>query len=367
MKNAGQTIPERIYAEIAAAIANGDLKAGEMLPGDRILAQRYQVGRSSMISALKMLETNGFIERLPMRGTVIRNDAKKVLSEVRIFCPLPELPMSPDSLGYANLIANAEFERGITAGAIENNCTVIFHHMTDSFASDVLRRQIDFIQKDCHAVVFLGHQFAHLKLLVQQQQIPAVTIFPQVAWGSENIPGIDYDEARSLDSYAQYLHDAGCRKFMFLYLESRDLPDLQELMVRMSIGEQALKRRGIEVGYHKLPFHLRPSEELAQLGREWLASLAEPPDTLCVPHFQLLQVLQTLPEARQMRLCGYTGVGLFSTLYPEVLYLRVPCFSMGLLAQQLLVEAVRNNRSQVTLPEKLCGELWCGTSLIKEI
>ena len=101
------TIPEQIYQRFVNDINSGKLAAGERLPGERQLAEIHGTGRSSMISALRLLQNKGYIERLPMRGTFIRKDAQKITSEIRILCPLPEAEMSPEKLGFANFLVDS--------------------------------------------------------------------------------------------------------------------------------------------------------------------------------------------------------------------------------------------------------------------
>ena len=62
-------IPEAIADQIRTLIYNGTFKAGEPLPPERILAQRFEVSRGSVRDAFRMLETVGLLESRHGQGT----------------------------------------------------------------------------------------------------------------------------------------------------------------------------------------------------------------------------------------------------------------------------------------------------------
>jgi GntR family transcriptional repressor for pyruvate dehydrogenase complex len=65
-----------VYAEVAAQIqrlvAEGRLKPGDKLPPERELAEVFGVSRTSVRDAIRVLETQGFVEARHGEGTVIR-------------------------------------------------------------------------------------------------------------------------------------------------------------------------------------------------------------------------------------------------------------------------------------------------------
>lgn len=167
-----ETIPERIFQSVVEDIDCGKLLPGTRLSGDRQLAEQYGAGRSSMIAALRLLQQKGYVERLPMRGTFIRKDVSKITTAVKIFCPLPERMMLPENVGYASFIVDTEITQGLITDGSEKNFNVTFRYFEDSEDLLTLRRQLEFIQQSSQAVVFIGHQFPHLKELVFQKGIP---------------------------------------------------------------------------------------------------------------------------------------------------------------------------------------------------
>jgi GntR family transcriptional repressor for pyruvate dehydrogenase complex len=56
-------VPEEIVAQIRGFIASGELKAGDTLPSERELAERFRVSRASIREALMALQVLGLLER----------------------------------------------------------------------------------------------------------------------------------------------------------------------------------------------------------------------------------------------------------------------------------------------------------------
>ena len=56
---------ERVVEQIEQAIYSGELKAGDHLPSERVLVEQFQVGRSSVREALRILESIGLLRTQP--------------------------------------------------------------------------------------------------------------------------------------------------------------------------------------------------------------------------------------------------------------------------------------------------------------
>ena len=67
-----ERIPESIVAQIRERLENGDLKPGDQLPSERVLAEQLRVSRASVREALRSLELLGVTESRPGGGTFIR-------------------------------------------------------------------------------------------------------------------------------------------------------------------------------------------------------------------------------------------------------------------------------------------------------
>ena len=91
---------ERIADRIAGEIRMGLLKPGERLPSERDLAQRLEVGRSSVREAIAALQVHGVIETRPGSGSFVAADAVERVQGPRPGEAATELPhdASPSAL-----------------------------------------------------------------------------------------------------------------------------------------------------------------------------------------------------------------------------------------------------------------------------
>ncbi|TDM10469.1 trehalose operon repressor [Macrococcus lamae] len=60
-----------IYQELSGKIINGEYKQNEQLPSENLLVKQYSVSRETVRKALSLLQTNGFIQKLKGKGSVV--------------------------------------------------------------------------------------------------------------------------------------------------------------------------------------------------------------------------------------------------------------------------------------------------------
>ncbi|MFN3325174.1 MAG: GntR family transcriptional regulator [Bryobacteraceae bacterium] len=81
-----QSVPETVVENIRQAILNGRLRPGERLVEQK-LAASLRIGQPTLREALKELEHQGFVRKIPKRGTYVttltRQDYREIL-EVRL-------------------------------------------------------------------------------------------------------------------------------------------------------------------------------------------------------------------------------------------------------------------------------------------
>jgi GntR family transcriptional repressor for pyruvate dehydrogenase complex len=64
---------EQIVNQIEARIAAGDLKVGDRLPSEFELAEQFEVSRTAIREAVKILRQKGLVDILPGKGTYVTN------------------------------------------------------------------------------------------------------------------------------------------------------------------------------------------------------------------------------------------------------------------------------------------------------
>ena len=72
---------EQIVQQIEASIVKGDLKAGDQLPAERELAQRFGVSRTAVREAVKALREKGLVEAYSGRGTFITDGTTQAVRQ----------------------------------------------------------------------------------------------------------------------------------------------------------------------------------------------------------------------------------------------------------------------------------------------
>ena len=68
-----------IIRQIQSLISSGKLKPGDRLPAERILCERFGIGRGYIREALKKLEFYGILKTRPQRGTIVASLGVKAL------------------------------------------------------------------------------------------------------------------------------------------------------------------------------------------------------------------------------------------------------------------------------------------------
>jgi GntR family transcriptional repressor for pyruvate dehydrogenase complex len=73
---------DQIINQLRSLIASGQLKPGDRLPAERILAERFGIGRSYVREAILKLEFYGLLKTSPQSGTYVSGLSIKVLDNL---------------------------------------------------------------------------------------------------------------------------------------------------------------------------------------------------------------------------------------------------------------------------------------------
>ena len=71
-----------IIEQLSILMASGVLKPGQRLPSERVLAERFQVGRAHIREAIHKLELYGIVNTLPQSGTFIEQIGVQTLQHL---------------------------------------------------------------------------------------------------------------------------------------------------------------------------------------------------------------------------------------------------------------------------------------------
>lgn len=70
---------ERVAVQIEQRILDGELRSGDRLPTEREMAEQFQVSRTAVREALKILAQKGLVDMRPGRGTIVIDGANEAL------------------------------------------------------------------------------------------------------------------------------------------------------------------------------------------------------------------------------------------------------------------------------------------------
>lgn len=70
---------ERVAEQIEKRILDGELHSGDRLPTERDLAEQFQVSRTAVREAMKMLAQKGLVDMRPGRGTIVIDGAREAM------------------------------------------------------------------------------------------------------------------------------------------------------------------------------------------------------------------------------------------------------------------------------------------------
>lgn len=141
---------ERLFLEVVRQIEDriiaGELKAGDMLPAERIMAEQFGVSRTVIREATKALELRGLVEVQHGRGVmVVRPSADSVADSVVRFLKIQESPIW--SLHELRSILEVEFSGLAAERRTEEDLktlTDLFQHMSASLDSPLEYVEYDF-------------------------------------------------------------------------------------------------------------------------------------------------------------------------------------------------------------------------------
>jgi DNA-binding FadR family transcriptional regulator len=163
---------ERIADRIAGEIRMGLLKPGERLPSERDLAQRLEVGRSSVREAIAALQVHGIVETRPGSGSFVAADAVERVQAPGPGDRTPGLPhdASPSALLQARELLEPQVAALAAARALP-----------DPYAEELLERMDRAAGEDDGAAWNEGDRLFHRQIAVMAGNPVLVALADQIA------------------------------------------------------------------------------------------------------------------------------------------------------------------------------------------
>jgi len=345
------TLPEQVFEKIVFDIKNSKLLPGEKLPSDRALAKQYGIGRGSIIVALKRLEEECYVERIPARGSFVRHDAEITSTEINIAFISSEYSISIATMDPENWGINFEIFRGVNFAACKStNVHITFRYMLESTDEMILRRQRELL-KTFDGVIFVGHEFADLKNVVIRENIPAVIVAPDNTLHQELLPYVENDKEDAFKGFAEFLKR---KKVNSIGLISEIFPDSN--CSSAVYRDRKLKRlykyiKDIEIIEFEIPVFVDDEDELIKAFEKTLPSKAEslpdviyPLNALTIPTLYEFAHIKNWQIGKDIKIISFASGLSFNQLRPKMTFLQVPNCKMGEQAVEILIDAIRNKK-----------------------
>jgi GntR family transcriptional repressor for pyruvate dehydrogenase complex len=77
-----ETPVDKIIKQLRDMISSGKLQPGDKLPAERVLAEKFQVGRSYVREAIMRLELYGLLKTSPQSGTIVAGISLKIVDSI---------------------------------------------------------------------------------------------------------------------------------------------------------------------------------------------------------------------------------------------------------------------------------------------
>lgn len=363
-KNSRETLLTQLCRKLVSDISDGTLRPGMRLPGDRLLAKKYNISRGTVIEALSILEEQFYIERIPSRGSFVANDALKRISSVRIAFAFPENSLSEASLGHLeNWTSVSDVYRGLVSKASDLNAEITFIHFEEANDTIALSQQLKKLES-FDAFVFVGHQLLALRKAIIRSGNPCVLInhYPELDAGCPLvIPDVD----KGFDELFNYIASRGYSGIRILTPKLNHRENMTELKLKklqhhasenhLAFGPDDI----IEVNENK-PGEMKKILNPASFKKNKNAVFFNHTD-YAVPFYEFC-LEHGLEIGKRVGAFGYATGITFQGLVPPLTYSRINHFEIGEAACEMLSGKTRNIADAPVLT-KIANTLITGNSI----
>jgi len=348
-KDSAVNLPNQIRDLIVKRIRNGYYAPSKKLDSIRQLSDDLQVSRVTVIEALKLLERENYIQRVPAKGTFIMDDVNHELNVVKIAFPFPEFSILPTTLGSAeNWATVSDTYRGILEEAKNQNAEISFMHFEDTTDEFQLSRQLRRLE-NIDGAIFIGDQLLHLQNALLQNRKCCILIASSL---SNNANTIIANDTR--DAFSELAAFAKTKKYKRLKIISTSpaITDQKKFEKKVEVLVQSFKDVDIEAsrewryeinGYslssisdiiENNDFKLKDGSDVIYLSNSDI-----------VPEFYRYCFEHDIRLGHDLGAFGYANGSAFNNLMPSFTYSRINSFEMGRRACARCIETIRTGKN----------------------
>jgi DNA-binding LacI/PurR family transcriptional regulator len=322
-------------------INSGELGPGEKLLSERAIANKHSVSRWTVVEALKLLEQENYIKRIDRRGAFV-NDLKAAKSKlINVIYALPEGEINEENLGFAGWQRHHEIQTGLMSGMRKfglNLQLVDPAQFTLDAAEDMFAR--------ADGVIFWNTIHEDLLRRLTLRGVNCVVIAP-----SSKILGfstVGYGREEGIGMVSDFILKHKYKSVGFLVGSG-----LSERSARIKMSlEVAGVKTAPEWIYQLGACSINEGYEILH------SSLASDLDSLpellyCDQMIYPIPLLRLIYErgwtlGQDIKVMSYTCRHAIANISPDLTYVRIPYFEMGMKACELVKQLYNNSDSKIT-------------------
>lgn len=346
-KECATVLPLQIRNLLAARIESGHYQPGRKMDSIRRLAGELDVSPVTVIEALKMLEKENYIVRVPANGTFVNDKVllnRKVLNIVLAF---PERSISPETLNPEVWALDSEMYRGLLEGAAGNGVKVHFEYFQDEVTDIQLRHQLKQMEQ-YDAAVFTGRQLLALQKAFAGQH-PVFQVSSVGTTIESPIIGVSYDRIDALRQLARHACDCAYRSVGTISISSN-----QRLLERASLFRDICREQGLVVSDDTAWEFDPDNPETPELLRRKLGGPL--PDMIFCNHAEFILDVYEAAADCQVKFgqdAGIAGIATgwtFRGLLPSLTHIKVPQYEIGRNIIAATISSFRQSKPVISLP-----------------
>ncbi len=335
----------RAQEHLEKLVRQGVLKADERIPGERVLSKSLDVSRDTIRTALHALEAEGFLVRIPAKGTFIRRTENSGGVNIAFVFPEPEISLVYQV--YDNYTTNAELWRGIVAGGAENGVTVSFLAARANADGEAAQNLADRLMRSFDGVILPSDEFAATAKILGDAGFPCIHCCQ-----SRNGSFVYYNRSEAVAMAANCLLANGCQKVLLLGKVNGESSSWDE---KTSVFRREFAANDLNIPDENIVTLCSSHEETFSFLNEYFDRHPELPDAIfCASPAISLALLHIARERNwqipaQLQVCSYANHPDHQTAIQEITHIRLPHAEIGRKAVKVLVDKIRNGSP---IPEK---------------
>jgi len=344
----------KIEKDIRDKIEKKKLKSGEMLPPEKELCIQYKVSRMTLRKALSILSSEGYIYKIPGRGTFVtspddkefediikkRNTVKKMNKGVGILVPCITFSI------FAGIV------RGAEDTLRENNYHIILGNYDGNPKKE--KEYIEtFLKRGVSGFIISPNYFSfpsYYNNLLKKREIPFVFTDITINGVETDLVATDNFEGGYIGT--KYLISLGCKKIAFIsgYLSlSSSKGRFEGYKKNLSEAKILFRKELIKEGDTSEEFGYEATKEL--FNEEKIDGIFSANEPITIGVLKAIdEIGAKIPE--EVKVVSFDEPNLPPGLNYPIALIKQPKYEIGKTAAEILLERIKEKRRKIRTPYK---------------